>query len=149
MGGDKLYGGPGKDVFRYQQHGESIDYSSAINNADIIMDFTKGEDKIDLSLLGYIGIGDKDLNICKNQDSFKEGKIICIDDGPDNYNNRKYYITELERIDVILILGREINAKNDFVIHFLENIDLDESDFIFAKPPEGYICFDSTCEAYS
>jgi Ca2+-binding RTX toxin-like protein len=46
-GGDALFGGQGADTFVYANRTDSVS-----GNADILLDFTTGEDKIDLSLIG-------------------------------------------------------------------------------------------------
>ncbi|WLI09841.1 MULTISPECIES: glycosyl hydrolase family 28-related protein [Pseudomonas] len=59
-GRDSLYGGDGADTFRYTNALDSYrDYDTGgITATDTIYDFTAGVDKIDVSGLGYIGLGD-------------------------------------------------------------------------------------------
>lgn len=59
-GRDSLYGGDGADTFRYTNALDSYrDYDTGgITVTDTIYDFTAGVDKIDVSGLGFIGLGD-------------------------------------------------------------------------------------------
>jgi parallel beta-helix repeat protein len=59
-GRDALYGGSGNDVFRYANLSDSYrDYDAGGQTAtDTIYDFTHGQDKIDVSALGFLGLGD-------------------------------------------------------------------------------------------
>lgn len=59
-GRDSLYGGDGADTFRYSNLQDSYrDYDTGgITATDTIYDFTVGVDKIDVSGLGFIGLGD-------------------------------------------------------------------------------------------
>jgi parallel beta-helix repeat protein len=59
-GRDSLYGGDGADTFRYTNVLDSYrDYDTGgITATDTIYDFTAGVDKIDVSGLGIIGLGD-------------------------------------------------------------------------------------------
>ncbi len=59
-GRDALYGGAGADTFRYSAVSDSYrDYDSGgLTATDTIYDFTHGEDKIDVSALGILGLGD-------------------------------------------------------------------------------------------
>ncbi|RRV10121.1 mannuronan epimerase [Pseudomonas sp. v388] len=59
-GRDSLYGGDGADTFRYTNVQDSYrDYDAGGATAtDTIYDFTHGEDKIDVSALGFLGLGD-------------------------------------------------------------------------------------------
>lgn len=58
-GRDSLYGGDGADTFRYDQLTDSYrDYDTGgITATDTIYDFTAGADKIDVSALGFTGLG--------------------------------------------------------------------------------------------
>lgn len=58
-GRDALYGGAGNDVFRYSNLTDSYrDYDSGgLTATDTIYDFTHGQDKIDVSALGILGLG--------------------------------------------------------------------------------------------
>jgi len=51
-GSDRLAGGAGEDTFRYTQPSDSVRGAS-----DLILDFTLGQDKLDVSSLGYTGLG--------------------------------------------------------------------------------------------
>ncbi|MHC8294133.1 M10 family metallopeptidase C-terminal domain-containing protein [Pseudomonas sp. LB3P58] len=59
-GRDSLYGGDGADAFRYTNVLDSYrDYDTGgVTATDTIYDFTAGVDKIDVSGLGFIGLGD-------------------------------------------------------------------------------------------
>ncbi|WPN55379.1 M10 family metallopeptidase C-terminal domain-containing protein [Pseudomonas sp. P9_31] len=59
-GRDSLYGGDGADTFRYTNVLDSYrDYDTGgITATDTIYDFTAGVDKIDVSSLGFLGLGD-------------------------------------------------------------------------------------------
>lgn len=59
-GRDSLYGGDGADTFRYTNVLDSYrDYDTGgISATDTIYDFTAGVDKIDVSSLGLLGLGD-------------------------------------------------------------------------------------------
>ncbi|MHC8372069.1 M10 family metallopeptidase C-terminal domain-containing protein [Pseudomonas sp. MDT1-85] len=59
-GRDSLYGGDGADTFRYTNALDSYrDYDTGgITATDTIYDFTVGVDKIDVSGLGFLGLGD-------------------------------------------------------------------------------------------
>ncbi|WP_237881234.1 M10 family metallopeptidase C-terminal domain-containing protein [Pseudomonas sp. PGPR40] len=59
-GRDSLYGGDGADTFRYTNALDSYrDYDTGgITATDTIYDFTVGVDKIDVSGLGFVGLGD-------------------------------------------------------------------------------------------
>jgi len=59
-GRDSLYGGAGADTFRYSNALDSYrDYDTGgITATDTIYDFTAGVDKIDVSGLGFLGLGD-------------------------------------------------------------------------------------------
>ncbi len=59
-GRDSLYGGDGADTFRYSNLSDSYrDYDTGgVTATDTIYDFTVGVDKIDVSALGFTGLGD-------------------------------------------------------------------------------------------
>nr|WP_256217191.1 putative Ig domain-containing protein [Pseudomonas sp. Q12-87] len=59
-GRDSLYGGDGADTFRYTNVLDSYrDYDTGgVTATDTLYDFTVGVDKIDVSSLGFIGLGD-------------------------------------------------------------------------------------------
>ncbi|GAB3466160.1 M10 family metallopeptidase C-terminal domain-containing protein [Azotobacter salinestris] len=57
-GRDNLTGGSGADVFRFSERLDSFrNYETGVSQVDYITDFTPGEDLIDLSALGYSGLG--------------------------------------------------------------------------------------------
>ena len=53
--GDTLSGGPGVDTFRYLESSDSV---RGYGTSDLITDFDVAQDKIDVSALGYTGLGD-------------------------------------------------------------------------------------------
>ncbi|WP_431480920.1 putative Ig domain-containing protein [Pseudomonas thivervalensis] len=59
-GRDSLYGGDGADTFRYSNLADSYrDYDTGgVTATDTVYDFTVGVDKIDVSGLGFLGLGD-------------------------------------------------------------------------------------------
>ncbi|TWC15095.1 parallel beta-helix repeat protein [Pseudomonas sp. SJZ085] len=59
-GRDSLYGGDGADTFRYTKVLDSYrDYDTGgVTATDTVYDFTVGVDKIDVSSLGFTGLGD-------------------------------------------------------------------------------------------
>lgn len=57
LGRDLLSGGAGADTFRYASLADSF-RTAASNGSDRILDFNPGEDKVDLSALGFTGFGD-------------------------------------------------------------------------------------------
>lgn len=59
-GRDSLYGDAGADTFRYTSVQDSYrDYDTGgVTATDTIYDFTQGVDKIDVSALGFLGLGD-------------------------------------------------------------------------------------------
>jgi Ca2+-binding RTX toxin-like protein len=59
-GRDALYGGDGADTFRYSNLSDSYrDYDTGgVTATDTVYDFTDGVDKIDVSALGFLGLGD-------------------------------------------------------------------------------------------
>lgn len=59
-GRDSLYGDEGADTFRYTSQQDSYrDYDAGgVTATDTIYDFTHGVDKIDVSALGFLGLGD-------------------------------------------------------------------------------------------
>ncbi|TBW10805.1 poly(beta-D-mannuronate) C5 epimerase [Azotobacter chroococcum subsp. isscasi] len=57
-GRDNLTGGSGADIFRFADRQDSFrNYDSGTSRVDDIVDFTVGTDLIDLSALGYSGLG--------------------------------------------------------------------------------------------
>ncbi|RMM52772.1 putative Ig domain-containing protein [Pseudomonas corrugata] len=60
VGRDSLYGGDGADTFRYTNVFDSYrDYDTGgVTATDTVYDFTVGVDKIDVSSLGFTGLGD-------------------------------------------------------------------------------------------
>lgn len=70
-GADKLTGGTGADVFRFTSVLDSY-RTNSISSTDLITDFDVNADKIDLSTLGFIGLGnglEGTLNISYNSTS--------------------------------------------------------------------------------
>ena len=63
-GRDSLYSGPGADTFRYTNVSDSYrDYDTGgVTATDTVYDFTVGVDKIDVSGLGFLGLGDGSNN---------------------------------------------------------------------------------------
>jgi Ca2+-binding RTX toxin-like protein len=58
-GRDTLTGGSGDDLFRFGSRLDSFrNYDSGVSEIDSITDFSHGDDLIDLSALGYSGLGD-------------------------------------------------------------------------------------------
>jgi parallel beta-helix repeat protein len=59
-GKDSLYGEAGADTFRFSQLLDSYrDYDpGGITASDGVLDFTRGQDKLDVSALGFLGLGD-------------------------------------------------------------------------------------------
>ncbi|SFX65082.1 Hemolysin-type calcium-binding repeat-containing protein [Azotobacter vinelandii] len=57
LGRDQLSGGEGADIFRFTSVADSYQ-NSGDNFSDLILDFDPGEDRIDLSGLGFSGLGD-------------------------------------------------------------------------------------------
>ncbi|AJE19815.1 Secreted bifunctional mannuronan C-5 epimerase/alginate lyase [Azotobacter chroococcum NCIMB 8003] len=57
LGRDTLAGGSGADLFRFSSREDSYRTSSE-GFSDLILDFKAGEDRIDLSTLGFTGLGD-------------------------------------------------------------------------------------------
>ena len=56
-GRDRLVGGEGEDVFRFVALEDSYRTAST-SAADLIIDYVDGDDRIDLSALGFTGLGD-------------------------------------------------------------------------------------------
>lgn len=56
-GSDLLIGGTGNDVFRYLATSDSYRNASG-SQADLVTDFAFGQDRLDLTALGYKGVGD-------------------------------------------------------------------------------------------
>jgi Ca2+-binding RTX toxin-like protein len=57
LGRDLLSGGAGHDVFKYTSVADSF-RTAETSSSDRILDFNPSEDRIDLSTLGFTGIGD-------------------------------------------------------------------------------------------
>lgn len=57
LGADQLTGGSGADIFRYQTVEDSY-RSDSSRAVDLIKDFSTHQDRIDVSALGFIGLGD-------------------------------------------------------------------------------------------
>lgn len=85
-GRDYISGGLGRDVLTGNQHSDrffyaSISESSVAGSAtDIITDFAKGEDRIDLSVIDYDTQepGDQSFHFIGSQDFFDEGQMRCV-----------------------------------------------------------------------
>ncbi|MBM5782922.1 MAG: hypothetical protein FJ368_05840, partial [Pelagibacterales bacterium] len=105
-GSDLLTGGQGNDIFKYSNLNEST-----INTADIITDFTKSEDKIDLSSLDFITILREDQLNQENNLNFSSEQVLTY--SYDQENNQT------------------IIQNQDFQIKLIGNINLDEGDFGF------------------
>jgi Ca2+-binding RTX toxin-like protein len=99
-GKDILFGGSGNDIFTFTALEDS-----SIDQSDLISDFSKGQDKINLSNLGFI-------NITDDQDQ-TDGSVLTYE--YDNDNNQTY-IT---------------NEANTFKITLNGIISLDVDDFYF------------------
>lgn len=99
LGADILTGGAGADVFRFNQTGDS----NRSGGRDRITDFTKGEDKIDLTGLGFHGV--------------VEGYVNTV--------NQLYavYNAELNRTYV--------GGKDQFQLHLDGKIELTDADFVW------------------
>ncbi|MFC0710934.1 glycosyl hydrolase family 28-related protein [Azorhizophilus paspali] len=112
---DTLTGGSGADVFRFNATLDSFrNYSSGPSRVDDITDFTVGEDLIDLSALGYSGLGngyDGTLDVRLNGEGTKtylkdrEGdadgnhfEIILDGNYVDQLSNDDFIFTALEVI---------------------------------------------------
>jgi hypothetical protein len=105
LGADTLTGGEGADVFRFDAAAES---SRADLTADVITDFEAGIDKIDVSELGFTGLGEG-----------SEGDLVI---GYDADTNRTFI--------------RDDNGS-DFELYLEGDYQdaLNASDFIFAEDP--------------
>ncbi|UFH51105.1 M10 family metallopeptidase C-terminal domain-containing protein [Pseudomonas sp. KNUC1026] len=57
LGADKLTGGAGADIFRFDTITDSF-RNATTSKSDLILDFDAGQDKIDVSKLGFTGLGD-------------------------------------------------------------------------------------------
>ncbi|KRA96200.1 mannuronan epimerase [Pseudomonas sp. Root68] len=119
-GRDSLYGGDGADTFRYSNVLDSYrDYDTGgVSATDTIYDFTAGVDKIDVSGLGIIGLGDG--------------------------NNGTLYITLNAAGDKTYIKSAEADADgNRFEIALNGNYinTLTASDFVFGESPRQDILY--------
>ncbi len=97
-GADVLYGGIGNDQFIFKNLTESTNGES-----DLIMDFIRGEDKINLSDLGFDGIssglGSDDSGY--GLEYYFDGKNTVIDDPNSNFAVRLAGDIKLDAGDVI------------------------------------------------
>ena len=97
LGADNILGGEGFDYFVFNNFEESN-----INNTDIIQDFTKGDDKIDLSALDFVSI----INI--NDASDSDNLIYSYEDQYTLiFNQNKSFMVKLS--------GDLILTNNDFI----------------------------------
>jgi len=114
-GADTLTGGGGADTFRFSDKLDSArNYVTGANGSDTITDFTPGVDRIDVSALGYTGLG-----------SGNNGTLEIVL----NAEGTKTYLKD-----------RDADASgNRFEIAFQGNLlgQLSASDIIFAQPPAG------------
>jgi len=97
LGADIILGGDGFDYFVFNSFEESN-----LNNADTIQDFTKGDDKIDLSALDFISI----ININDATDS---------NDLFYSYENQYTLIFNQDKSFMIKLSGDLILTNNDFI----------------------------------
>ncbi|VVP77213.1 hypothetical protein PS934_00353 [Pseudomonas fluorescens] len=119
-GRDSLYGGDGADTFRYSNALDSYrDYDTGgVSATDTIYDFTAGVDKIDVSGLGFLGLGDG--------------------------SNGTLYITLNEAGDKTYIKSAEADADgNRFEIALSGNYfnTLTASDFVFGERAQQDILY--------
>ena len=98
-GADILIGGNGHDTFEYPSLKESTRLEP-----DLILDFTRGEDKIDISGFGF----------------------VSIIEGEENHQNHQleYYYNDLDQTIII-------DPNSDLMIKLAGHIELNNSDFIF------------------
>ena len=98
-GADILIGGNGHDTFEYPSLKESTRLEP-----DLILDFTRGEDKIDISGFGF----------------------LSIVEGEENHQNHQleYYYNDLDQTIII-------DPNSDLMIKLAGHIELNNSDFIF------------------
>lgn len=78
FGQDSLTGGSGNDVFRIVSLLDSI-----VGTADVISDFTQGQDKIDLSSLGFTGLESTSTPTAGNLGTYISSGVTHITDGGD------------------------------------------------------------------
>ncbi len=109
-GSDTLFGGGGKDIFKYDSLNDSkySQLNASELTSDYIGDFTQGQDKIDLSGLGFQNIT-KDTSNLPAEDS----------DTLDYYYDQQYGVTVIE------------NQDNSFQIRVAGQVDFNNGDFIF------------------
>ncbi|MBF7142928.1 MULTISPECIES: putative Ig domain-containing protein [Pseudomonas] len=117
-GRDTLTGGAGADTFRYTALSDSYrDYDAGgITATDTVTDFTVGVDKIDVSALGFLGLGDGTNHTLYTTTS--NGKTYIKSAEADSEGNRF-----------------EIALTGDY------SGTLTASDFIFAERPQQDILF--------
>ncbi len=97
-GADVLYGGIGNDQFIFKNLNEST-----INESDLIMDFIRGEDKINLSDLGFDSIsnGLGTTTSSHGLEYYFDGKNTVIDDPNSNFAVKLAGDIKLDAGDVI------------------------------------------------
>jgi len=113
-GRDTLIGGSGDDVFRFSDPLDSFrNYTSGVNGTDSIGDFTHGADLIDLSALGYSGLGD----------GYSGTLAVVLNDA-----GTKTYLKDLD--------GDAEGNRFEIALEGNHVDQLSADDFIFASTPE-------------
>ncbi|WP_394543132.1 M10 family metallopeptidase C-terminal domain-containing protein [Azorhizophilus paspali] len=113
-GRDTLTGGTGADVFRFETLSDSQrNYTTGDNQADYIIDFAVGEDKIDVSALGFTGLGNG-----------RNGTLAVVLNSAGDRTDLKSYDTDANGYSFELSLAGNYQGL------------LGAEQFIFATPPE-------------
>ncbi len=107
-GNDEIYGGSGFDILTGGAGNDLFDFDTLEDSADVITDFTKGEDQIAFFDLGF-------TNIVEN-----------IDGAAAQDSQTLFYNYDQIANETIIS-----NFDNNFVIKLSGDIHLDQSDFIF------------------